>query len=155
MVQDSPSRKMDQFIVRLPDGMRDRIKAAADSNNRSMNAEVVATLEKEYPAPYSVEEDLAMAAASSKFFESLRGDPEFSQIGFRLFQFILSELEVEDPHVEVEKLDRAGFFNEVSVLQMQEWMKRRLNPWVEANLDSLNSLESALSESIASLSTPR
>ncbi|WJS83534.1 Arc family DNA-binding protein [Paracoccus sp. TOH] len=51
MVQDSPSRKMDQFIVRLPDGMRDRIKAAAETNNRSMNAEIVAALEAAYPAP--------------------------------------------------------------------------------------------------------
>jgi hypothetical protein len=39
-----PSEKQDRFIVRLPDGMRDRIKAAADANNRSMNAEIVATL---------------------------------------------------------------------------------------------------------------
>lgn len=52
MVQDSPSRRMDQFIVRLPDGMRDRIKAAAEDNNRSMNAEIVATLENAYPAPF-------------------------------------------------------------------------------------------------------
>lgn len=53
MVQDSPSRKMDQFIVRLPDGMRERIKNAADENNRSMNAEVVAALEEKFPAPPS------------------------------------------------------------------------------------------------------
>lgn len=36
----------DQFQVRLPEGMRDRIKADADANGRSMNAEVVARLEK-------------------------------------------------------------------------------------------------------------
>jgi len=42
---------MDKVIVRLPDGMRDRIKAAAERNNRSMNAEIVATLEEKYPAP--------------------------------------------------------------------------------------------------------
>ncbi len=46
-----PSRSSDQFIVRLPDGLRDRIKTAADANNRSMNAEIVATLEAEYPPP--------------------------------------------------------------------------------------------------------
>lgn len=47
----APSRTQDQFIVRLPDGMRDRIKVAADANNRSMNAEIVATLQEKYPAP--------------------------------------------------------------------------------------------------------
>ncbi|NKJ03451.1 Arc family DNA-binding protein [Rhizobium sp. SG741] len=46
-----PSRASDQFIVRLPDGLRDRIKSAAEANNRSMNAEIVATLEEAYPAP--------------------------------------------------------------------------------------------------------
>lgn len=40
----------DKFMLRLPDGMRDRIKAAADANNRSMNAEIVATLEDKYPS---------------------------------------------------------------------------------------------------------
>lgn len=58
MVQDSPSRKQDQFIVRLPDGMRDRIKAAAEASNRSMNAEIVATLEEKYPAPADPQSDL-------------------------------------------------------------------------------------------------
>lgn len=46
-----PSRTSDQFIVRLPDGLRERIKTAADVSNRSMNAEIVATLETAYPAP--------------------------------------------------------------------------------------------------------
>ena len=41
----------DRYMLRLPDGMRERIKAAAESNNRSMNAEIVATLEEAYPAP--------------------------------------------------------------------------------------------------------
>lgn len=41
-----PSKQLDQFVLRLPDGMRDRIKAAAEANNRSMNAEIVARLER-------------------------------------------------------------------------------------------------------------
>lgn len=36
-----PSRTAEQFVVRFPDGMRDRIKEAADANNRSMNAEII------------------------------------------------------------------------------------------------------------------
>lgn len=43
-----PSEKQDRFIVRLPDGMRDRIKAAAEENLRSMNAEIVARLEASF-----------------------------------------------------------------------------------------------------------
>ena len=37
-------QESDKFIVRLPDGMRDTLKARAADNNRSMNAEIVAIL---------------------------------------------------------------------------------------------------------------
>ncbi|UVC08260.1 Arc family DNA-binding protein [Rhizobium sp. TH2] len=46
---DYPSSKQDQYVLRFPTGMRDRIKAAAERNGRSMNAEIVATLEGAYP----------------------------------------------------------------------------------------------------------
>jgi len=46
---DLTNRNSDKFMLRLPDGMRDRIKAAADLNGRSMNAEIIQTLEEEYP----------------------------------------------------------------------------------------------------------
>jgi len=36
----------DKFIIRLPDGMRERINAAAQANKRSMTAEIVDRLEK-------------------------------------------------------------------------------------------------------------
>ncbi len=39
-----PSRIADQFVVRFPDGMRDRLKEAAAANGRSMNAEIIARL---------------------------------------------------------------------------------------------------------------
>lgn len=45
MVQDSPSRKLDQYIVRFPAGMRDQLKEAAKKNNRSLNAEIISRLE--------------------------------------------------------------------------------------------------------------
>jgi plasmid stability protein len=46
MPQDTPSRKLDQYIVRFPDGMRDRLKDAAAENGRSLNAEIVKRLER-------------------------------------------------------------------------------------------------------------
>ncbi|ATQ75060.1 DNA-binding protein [Massilia violaceinigra] len=41
MKTSPPSRAADQFVVRLPVGMRDRIAEEAKANNRSMNAEIV------------------------------------------------------------------------------------------------------------------
>lgn len=38
-------RGSDKFMLRLPDGMRERIKRAAEHNGRSMNAELVHRIE--------------------------------------------------------------------------------------------------------------
>lgn len=45
MAQESASRKLDQYIVRFPDGMRDRLKLEAEANGRSLNAEIISRLE--------------------------------------------------------------------------------------------------------------
>lgn len=50
-----PSEQADKFLVRLPEGMRDRIRKVAKLNGRSMNAEIVATLDEAYPDERSVE----------------------------------------------------------------------------------------------------
>lgn len=38
------ARGDDQYMLRLPAGMRDEIKASAEANGRSMNAEIIARL---------------------------------------------------------------------------------------------------------------
>lgn len=70
-------RGADQYTVRFPDGLRDRIKAAAEANNRSMNAEIVATLEEKYPAP-----DESMEAAA-----------------WRQVKGVIAILELKEPHL--------------------------------------------------------
>lgn len=40
-----PSDVADKVLVRMPDGMRDRLKALGKANNRTLNAEIVARLE--------------------------------------------------------------------------------------------------------------
>ena len=44
----STGRSSDKFMLRFPDGMRDRIAEAAKANNRSMNAEIVSRLEDSF-----------------------------------------------------------------------------------------------------------
>jgi hypothetical protein len=39
------SRTADKFVVRLPDGLRERINEAAENNHRSMNGEIVARID--------------------------------------------------------------------------------------------------------------
>lgn len=67
---EQSSQNQDKFIVRLPDGLRDRIRLAAEANHRSMNAEVVALLEENYPAP--VPENVTDPAARLLFWLAKR-----------------------------------------------------------------------------------
>lgn len=43
-----PSEAAERFQVRLPEGMRDQLRDAAEANNRSMNAEIVARLSRSF-----------------------------------------------------------------------------------------------------------
>lgn len=51
MAENQNRTLTEQFMLRLPDGMRSRIKAVADANQRSMNSEILAILEEKFPAP--------------------------------------------------------------------------------------------------------
>ncbi|WP_165909339.1 Arc family DNA-binding protein [Shinella sp. JR1-6] len=53
-----PSELAERFQIRLPPGLRDRIKATAEANGRSMNTEIVSTLEGAYPDPAIYREEL-------------------------------------------------------------------------------------------------
>lgn len=46
----------DKYVIRFPDGMRDRIKKAAERSGRSMNAEIVAALEVLFPPEPTLED---------------------------------------------------------------------------------------------------
>lgn len=59
-----PSRGVDQFNLRLPDGLRDRIKAHAGANMRSMNSELILVLERAFPAPTAADTAAEAAGAS-------------------------------------------------------------------------------------------
>jgi len=45
-MSEKPIREYDRFILRLPDGLRERLASRAKANERSMNAEVIQILEE-------------------------------------------------------------------------------------------------------------
>lgn len=49
-----PSELAERFQIRLPAGLRDRIKAYAERHGRSMNTEIVRVLEREFPPPWTI-----------------------------------------------------------------------------------------------------
>ncbi len=62
-----PSRTADKMMIRLPDGLRERIAESAKSRGRSMNADVIARIE----ASFKLEQDALNNIAS---LEELRRD---------------------------------------------------------------------------------
>ncbi len=63
------SRTADKFVVRLPEGMRDRIAEVARAQHRSMNSEIIARLES------SLQQDGELAHSDGLSLDS----PELSQ----------------------------------------------------------------------------
>ncbi|MBY3369351.1 Arc family DNA-binding protein [Rhizobium laguerreae] len=57
-MSDDPVRDQDKFMLRLPEGMRDRIKISAERNGRSMNAEIIQALEQMFPAQPTIDDVL-------------------------------------------------------------------------------------------------
>ncbi|KFI27736.1 DNA-binding protein [Haematobacter massiliensis] len=44
-MENMTTRESDKFMMRLPDGWRDAIKAEAKKHHRTMNAEIIAAIE--------------------------------------------------------------------------------------------------------------
>lgn len=66
---DRTPQNQDKFVLRLPDGMRDRIKSAAAKSGRSMNAEIVSALEGYFPEPKRPQDVLSDIAQILSFVE--------------------------------------------------------------------------------------
>lgn len=90
MTTKPPSRTAEQFVLRLPEGMRARIAEVAKTNSRSMNAEIVARLEASFenkvlpmPDPQKFEamlsEALAKAIDSGALMEAIEKSIKFRQ----------------------------------------------------------------------------
>src|SRR5208283_727343 len=48
MSSEPPVHSLEKFVLRLPEGMRDKIGVAARANKRTMNAEIVQRLEASF-----------------------------------------------------------------------------------------------------------
>lgn len=84
-----PSDKADKVLVRMPDGMRDRIKSEAKANNRTMNAEIVARLQQ---------------TLATNFYREMR-PMEGSDLGVRESQvdYVVDTVRVSEEALEVVK----------------------------------------------------
>lgn len=106
---DFPSAKQDQFVVRFPDGMRDRIKAAAEENGRSMNAEIVERIEESFDFPqkeyrYRVEIAELSQASDSLAAEVSELTDEISRYQQREIENVAEIRRLNIAHLEFDKV---------------------------------------------------
>ncbi len=59
---DSTPKQVPPYGLRMAPELKVRVQSAAAANNRSMNAEILATLETAYPAPQPMDSDLLAEA---------------------------------------------------------------------------------------------
>lgn len=75
MTDQYPSRELDKVIIRLPDGLKERIRRIAEENGRSVNSELVTLLDRTYPAEATIDECVEkISSIIEKLPESMRGD---------------------------------------------------------------------------------
>jgi predicted DNA-binding protein len=66
-----------QLNIRLPEALKDRITAAAQKNRRSVNSEILDTLETYYPEPITIEDTARDIRQSIQFIRAIRGHETF------------------------------------------------------------------------------
>lgn len=70
----------DKLVIRVPDGMRERIKRVAEENERSINSELVNTLLEEYPEVIIDPEVILGAANALNHIASIKDNEEKKEL---------------------------------------------------------------------------
>lgn len=88
MAKNRLAKDQDKVIVRLPDGMRDRIKAAAVRHEVSMNEEIVNCLVRFFPPPKTVAEEAYVLKEKLKVLRQGASVEELASLNEELHEFL-------------------------------------------------------------------
>jgi hypothetical protein len=80
--------KTDQFQLRLPPGLRDRIKTYAEAHGRSMNEEIVRLLEREFPETWPLATQITQLITLSNVLRTEVGTEDLNILGDALFKTV-------------------------------------------------------------------
>ena len=115
MAKKTLVREQDKFMLRLPDGMRERIKEKAQRAGMSMNEAIVWCLEQHFPAPKTLEAKLDELA---EMVAILRGDDTNRAVD-------QLTAEIHDALLDIynNKLDAPADFKKNVDRKFQEWLQ--------------------------------
>jgi hypothetical protein len=83
-----PSEVAERFQIRLPAGLRDRIKAYAERHGRSMNTEIVRVLEREFPEPWPLSTQITQLVELSNSLKESIGSEDLNKLGDMLLKTV-------------------------------------------------------------------
>lgn len=125
-------RNQDQFLVRLPEGMRERIKAKADRAEMSMNEAIVWCLEQFFPAPKTIEERLNDLA---EMVAILKGDNTYQGV-----EKLVDEVQKTINEVYTQNLKTPPDFEKAVSDRFEKWSEWEIE---QLNDDAYNPLDDA------------
>lgn len=131
-------RGSDQFPLRLPNGLRDRIKRKAEGNGRSMNEEMVRALEIAFPEPVSISARLEELQHLFSALRKVRGyDGAVDALTDEILSIIEAAAEGRDPSLD-----------EASIADLQQAVKS----WHRAREKELSARRKAVNDKYGSTS---
>lgn len=83
-----PSDVAERFQIRLPAGLRDRIKAYAERHGRSMNTEIVRVLEREFPETWPLSDQITQLVSLSAALKESIDDDDLNRLGDTLLKTV-------------------------------------------------------------------
>lgn len=106
MAKRTPVREYDKFMLRLPPGMRERIKDKAERADMSMNEAIVWCLDQFFPAPVTLEQRLQDL---TKWVSILKGSEE----PLKDIETLIAEIEDTVVKIASEKLPTNESFSQM------------------------------------------
>lgn len=127
--EKSKVKDYDQFQLRLPPGMRDRIKERAESAGMSMNEAIVWCLEKTFPAKVTLEEKLHDLANLVSMLKDSKDTPAGVDYLIKEMEDTLQNLgHGVDPKFSAMVHDRLLYWQE---MELDNWRDRNESPFPE------------------------
>lgn len=127
--EKSKVKDYDQFQLRLPPGMRDRIKERSEQAGMSMNEAIVWCLEKTFPAKVTLEEKLYELANLVSMLKDSKDTPAGVDYLIQEVEETLQNLgHGVEPKFASMVDERLQYWQE---MEMDNWRDRNENPFLE------------------------
>lgn len=160
-----PSEKADKFLLRLPDGMRDKLKQSAKAASRTMNAEVVARLEGSFTglpaasgaAPVMSHKDFLVVSDARELLDKIPAELA-SQYGLYIYRAELDRVREQMEDAEAMFQERYERLQKVLISDVSEARKQaegRKVSELQQRINELKNAEFGLQSAISAIHTYR